>query len=88
VPRGSLTTSVYLSKDIILALLETVVDYQMKTLAVERAMQHFLRERAGQIRSVDDLKACFSRFPDTEQGNVELAQYLWGYRLWTRARKL
>jgi hypothetical protein len=80
-----LTTSVYLSEDVVLALLETVVDYQMQTLAVERAMQHFVRERAGQIRSMDDLKACLSRFPDTEEGNVELARHLWGYRLWTRA---
>lgn len=83
-----LTTSVYLSEDVVLALLETVVDYQMQTLAVERAMQHFLRERASEICSIEDLKACLSRFPDTEEGNVELAQYLWGYRLWTRAHQL
>lgn len=83
-----LTTSVYLSEDVVLALLETVVDYQMQTLAVERAMQHFRRELVGEIRAMDDLRACFSRFPDTEEGNVELAQYLWGYRLWTRARQL
>jgi len=86
--RVPLTTSVYLAEDVVLALLETVVDYQMQTLAVERAMQHFLRERAGEIRYMADLKACISRFADTEEGNVELAQYLWNYRLWTRVRQL
>jgi hypothetical protein len=83
-----LTTSVYLTEDVVIALLETVIDYQQQTTAVERAMRHFVDERAGEIRSMSDLKVSLARFPDTKEGNVELAMYLWGYRLWTRAQQL
>jgi 3-methyladenine DNA glycosylase/8-oxoguanine DNA glycosylase len=83
-----LTSSVYLTDDPVMALVETVVDYQMQTVAVERALRHFVEERSHQLRTVDDLRACLDGFPDTPEGNVDLAQHLWGYRLWTRAQQL
>jgi len=55
---------------------------------VSGAIEHFLRERSSEIRTVEDLKNCLARYPDTDEGNVELAVYLWGYRLWTRAQRL
>ena len=70
-----LTTSEYLTENVVFALLETVVDYQMQTTTVERAMQHFGRERASEIRAMDDLKTCLARFPDTADGNVELGRF-------------
>lgn len=70
------------------ALLETVIDYQMQTTAVRRAIEHFVQQRATEIRTMDDLRACLGRYPDTDEGNVDLALYLWGYRLWTRASQL
>jgi hypothetical protein len=83
-----LTSSEYVTDNFVLALVETVVDYQMHTTAVEHAMQHFVRDRLDQVLTRDDLEACLARFPDTDEGNVELAVFLWGYRLWTRARQL
>jgi hypothetical protein len=69
-------------------LLETVLDHQQTTVTVNRAMQHFEAERAGEIRTFGDLIACLARFPDDKDGNVALARYLWNYRLWTRAEQL
>src|SRR6266511_422330 len=83
-----LTESVYVNHDVVSALLETVIDYQMHTTAVRRAIDHFLRERSAELRTMNHLKVCLSRYPDTKDGNIELAQYLWGYRLWTRAKQL
>jgi hypothetical protein len=83
-----LTTNVYLAHDFVSALLETVIDYQMPSKAVRNAIDHFARERSHDIRTMDDLQACLAQYPDTNEGNVELARYLWGYRLWTRAKQL
>jgi hypothetical protein len=80
--------NVSVATDMVTALLETVVDYQMRTTTVGRAMQHFATERADEVRTFDDLEAWLARFPDTEDGNVDLAISLWGYRLWTRAQQL
>jgi hypothetical protein len=82
-----LTSSVYVNTSPVEALLETVIDYQMQTTAVRRAIKHF-EQRSTEIRTAEDLKACLARYPDTDEGNLELAVDLWGYRLWTRARQL
>jgi hypothetical protein len=78
----------YLATDLVPTLLETVIDYQQNTATVNRAMGHFETEHAGEIRTFDGLEACLARFPDDRDGNVALARYLWGYRLWTRAEQL
>lgn len=83
-----LSSNVFESAGFVVALLETVLDYQMQTSTVERAMQHFLREHAEEITTRDELETCLARFPDTDEGNVALARYLWGYRMWTRAAQL
>jgi hypothetical protein len=41
-----------------------------------------------EIRTLDELAAVADRFPDDKEGNLELARYLWGYNLWTRAGRL
>ena len=45
-------------------LLETVLDYQMSTTAVVRALQHFRDNRWEEGRTIDNLEAVFERFPD------------------------
>ena len=85
VPPASET---YLEDDFVTNLVVTVVDYQMHTTAVVKAMQHFKAQRRDEIRTIDDLAAVFARFPDDQEGNTALAQHLWGYNLWTRAHQL
>ncbi|MBA2642624.1 MAG: hypothetical protein H0U82_06845 [Actinobacteria bacterium] len=69
-------------------LLATVVDFQMHTTAVVRALEHYKAKRREEIRTIEGLTAVFSRYPDDQAGNTELARHLWGYKLWTRAHML
>lgn len=83
-----LTTSEYVATDLVLTLLETVVDYQQWTTTVENCVKYFTENRWDEARTLDDLEALFRRFPNGKDGNISLAQYLWGYKLWTRAEQL
>lgn len=78
----------YLEPDFVMNVLATVIDYQTQTRTVERALEHFRRERWDEIRTFDDLEHCCKRFPDDKDGNTAFAQYLWGYNMWTRAEQL
>src|SRR4051794_17444994 len=78
----------YLETDYVTNVLATVVDYQMNTTAVERALDHYRRERWDDLRNFEDLERCCMQFRDDKDGNTALAQYLWGYNLWTRAEQL
>jgi hypothetical protein len=78
----------YIEEDFLLNLMETVLDYMMSTTAVVRALEHFNRHRSSEIRTLEDLEKVFARFPDDKEGNLDLAQYLWGYNMWTRAGQL
>ena len=78
--------SAYLEEDFIINLLETVLDYQTHTTAVVRALEYFRANRWNDVRTLDDLDATLSSYPDDQQGNTALAGYLWGNRHWTRAR--
>jgi hypothetical protein len=74
--------------DFVVNLLTTVIDFQMSTTAVVRALQHFRAKRGDEIRTMADLQSGLLPFPDDEKGNTALAQHLWGYNLWTRAHLL
>jgi hypothetical protein len=79
---------VYLESDFVMNMLATVVDFQTHTTAVERALGHFRSRRWDEVRTIDDLKAVFARFPADQAGNTALAEFLWGYKMWTRANML
>ncbi len=81
-------TGVYLEEDFVTNLLATVVDFQMHSTAVVRAIEHYKAKRWDEVRTMDDLDARLSYYPDDLEGNTALAQYLWGYNLWTRAHML
>lgn len=81
-------TSVYLEEDFVMNLLETVLDYMLQTEVVVRALERFRENRWNEIRTLNDLERAMERFPDDQAGNTALAQYLWGYNLWTRAQQL
>lgn len=83
-----LNASVYLEDDFVMNLLETVLDYMLKTEVVVKALERFRERRWQEVRSLDDLERVLAQFPDDQAGNTALAQHLWGYNLWTRARQL
>jgi hypothetical protein len=74
--------------DFVVNLLTTVIDFQMSTTAVARALEHFKTNRWDQIRTMADLQLALLSCPDDKGGNTALAQDLWGYNLWTRAHLL
>lgn len=85
VPR---TESQYVATDYVSALLDTVLDFQMHTNAVRKAIAYFNANRWDELRTLADLKACLVKYPNDQAGNETLAQYLWGNRHWTRAQML
>ena len=84
----ALTENEYVATDFVVALLETVMDYQNATTTVQRAGTYFADNRWDEIRTLDDLERVLARFPADQGGNDELAQYLWGYHHWRRAQEL
>jgi hypothetical protein len=86
--RVPLTSSTYLADDLVQTLLETVVDYQQHTTTVVNAIEHFRAHCWAEIRTLVDLEGLFARYPEDKVGNTDLATYLWGYKLWTRAQQL
>jgi hypothetical protein len=80
--------SVYIEEDFIMNLLETVLDYQMHTTAVVRALEYFRVNRWNDMRTLDDLDATLTSYRDDQRGNTALAGYLWGNRHWRRAHEL
>jgi hypothetical protein len=83
-----LTVNEYVATDFVVALLETVMDYQNATTTVQRAGTYFADHRWDEIRTLHDLERVLVRFPADRGGNDELAQYLWGYHHWRRAQEL
>src|SRR5262245_11906668 len=78
----------YIEDDFVLNLFVTVLDYMLQTAVVVKPLDHYKTHRWNEVRDLDDLDAVLRRFPDDQEGNVELALHLWGYRLWTRASQL
>jgi hypothetical protein len=76
----------YRCKDYIPNLLNTVLDFQMKSKAVGAAMDYF--EETHGARTHRRLKTLLSTYPNTERGNRNLAKFLWNNGLWTRAKFL
>ncbi|MEO0080897.1 MAG: hypothetical protein ABIL25_01225 [candidate division WOR-3 bacterium] len=59
----------------------TVLDYQLNGTILENITEHL--ETKGwkrRIRSMEDLKQFFGRYPDDKKGNRAAAVELWGYR--------
>lgn len=83
-----LTHNEYVATGFVVALLETVMDYQNATTTVQRAGKHFEDNRSDEIQTLDDLERVLTRFPADKEGNDALARYLWGYHHWRRALEL
>jgi hypothetical protein len=78
----------FVADDYIVALFDTVLDYQNQAAAIQKAEDHYRAELYREIRTLDDLEAVLERFPEDRDGNDELAQFLWGNHHWRRAQEL
>jgi hypothetical protein len=78
----------FLEADFVTNILVTVIDFQMNTTAVVRALDYFRSERWAEIRTMAELESVVARYEDDQPGNTDLALYLWNYKLWTRAAML
>jgi hypothetical protein len=74
--------------DYISILFNTVVDFQLDTKVVINAKVHYKNNHWNEIRTHADLKRILSEYPNTKKSNTLLAEYLWGYKLWSRAKFL
>ena len=78
----------YIINDYVENILLTVLDFQMQTPTVEKAARHYKDKVQFQLNSFSDLQNLLAGFPDDQEGNTQIAQYLWGYKLWTRVSLL
>ncbi len=74
----------YIINDYVENVLLTVLDFQMQATTVEKAAKHYKDKVQSQLNNYADLANLLAKFPDNKEGNTEVAQYLWGYNLWTR----
>lgn len=77
-----------LLNDYVESLLYSVLDFQMRGATVRRAMTYFRQHAKAQVADYAGLRKLFDAHPDTQAGNLEIAQYLFGYKLWTRVELL
>ncbi len=68
-------TGDYLEDDVLVNLVATVVDCQMRTTVVERAIEHFRSRARPALLALDDLAALFERWPASREGNGALARW-------------
>ncbi len=78
----------YLVDDYVENLLLTVLDFQMHGTAVSRAIEYYRLHRKQEIVDFNTLANLLQGFPDTKEGNLQAAQYLWGYKMWNRVELL
>lgn len=76
----------YRIDDYVKNLLNTVLDFQMQSEIVNAAMSYY-EERHG-YRTHKKLKEVLNGFPNTQKGNLRLANFIWNNNHWTRAKFL
>ncbi len=69
----------YRVEDYVENLFLTVLDFQMKSVTVERAMDYYQKHAKSTVSDYDSLKKLLAQYPDTKEGNRQVARYLWGY---------
>ncbi len=74
--------------DFVENLLLTVLDFQLKTVIVERAMSYYRQHARQDTADLASLKQVLAAYPDTQAGNQQVAQTLWGYNYWNRVELL
>ena len=78
----------YRMYDYISILFNTVLDFQMKSPAVSKAVKYYEKNHWSKIRTHADIKGVLSKYPNTKKSNTRLANYLWNNNHWSRAKLL
>ena len=78
----------YLVYDYIENLFITVLDFMMQGCTIKKAIAYYQKNRGSEIRTLNDLKSLLSKYEDDKEGNIAIAQYLWGYKYWNRVSLL
>ena len=76
----------YRVDDYVANVMNTVLDFQMDSKVVEISTASFRDQHT--IRSHRKLVSVVNGFSNTKSGNLRLAEHLWGYKHWTRAKFL
>ena len=78
----------YRMYDYISILFNTVLDFQMKSPSVAKAVDYYENNNRSKIRKNADIKRILSEYPNTRKSNTRLANYLWNNNHWSRAKLL
>lgn len=78
----------YRTDDYMINLFVTVLDFQMKTEAVDAALAFYRENRRSQLPTHEILAEMISWYPNTKKGNTKLANYLWNNNHWSRVKFL
>jgi len=78
----------YTENDFMTNVLLTVLDIRMQSGAVDKSIHHYRDRRWKEIRTLPDLDDLLARYPDDKEGNLRVAQYLWGNNHWVRVEWL
>ena len=78
----------YRMYDYISILFNTVLDFQMKSPSVSKAVKYYENNNWSKIRTHADIKRILSEYPNTRKSNTRLANYLWNNNHWSRVRLL
>jgi hypothetical protein len=78
----------YLVHDYVENLFLTVLDFQMQATTIGRAIGHYRQHAQKDVADFTALKNLLATYPNSREGNQQVAQYLWGYNLWTRVELL
>jgi len=76
----------YRGNNYVTNLLLTALDFHKRVETVDKALEYFRDNH--RFRTHKGLKAHLRAFPDTKEGNLELANSLWNYNFWSRAKFL
>jgi len=76
----------YRINDYVTNLLNTVLDFQMNVATVHSSIKYY--EDNHGYRTHKKLSELIDGFPNTENGNLKLANSLWGNNHWSRAKFL
>jgi hypothetical protein len=81
-----MTEAEYKQEDYVTNVFLTVLDLQMHNVVVNKSIEHYWSKRWDEVRTLDDLERLLARFSDDQEGNREVAQYLWGNNHWVRVQ--
>ncbi len=78
----------YLVHDYVENMMLTVLDFQMHGVTIERAIRYYYQNAREEVADFTGLKRLLAAHADNQEGNTQVAQFLWGNNHWTRVALL